>query len=84
MRGPGIKAGTRITSLVSNIDIAPTFLDIAGLPPNSEHDGKSLLPLATTDEDSPERIAFEATWRTQLLIRQVLLIFISNPFHDIF
>jgi arylsulfatase A-like enzyme len=68
-RGPGIAAGTRVTSLVSNIDIAPTFIDIAGLPANPEQDGSSLLPLLTTAENSPERIAAEATWRTSLMIR---------------
>ena len=44
-RGPGIAAGTRLSALISNIDIGPTFLEIAGLPPNPEHDGKSLLSM---------------------------------------
>ena len=54
-RGPGIKPGTRIDALGSNIDIAPTFIDIAGLPPNPEHDGKSLMPLLLTDQGTPGR-----------------------------
>lgn len=37
--------GTRITALGANIDITPTFIDIAGLAPHPEHDGKSLMPL---------------------------------------
>ena len=41
-RGPGIKPGTRLTSIAANIDIAPTFLDIIGLSPNPQHDGKSM------------------------------------------
>ena len=67
-RGPGIAPGTRINSLGSNIDIAPTFIDIAGLPPNPEHDGKSLLPLLLTAQDTPERLKAEKSWRTSLLI----------------
>ena len=66
--GPGIAPGTRINSLGSNIDIAPTFIDIAGLPPNPEHDGKSLLPLLLTVQDTPERLEAENSWRTSLLI----------------
>ena len=37
--------GTRLTAMGANIDITPTFIDIAGLPPNPAHDGKSLMPL---------------------------------------
>lgn len=62
-RGPGIAPGTRLTSLGSNIDIAPTFIAIAGLPPNPEHDGKSLLPLLHAHKD-PQ-------WRTSQLIEYI-------------
>jgi N-acetylglucosamine-6-sulfatase len=48
VRGPGIAAGTRMTALAANIDIAPTFLEIVGLPPNEEHDGSSMLSLLRT------------------------------------
>ncbi len=37
--------GRRVDDLVSHIDLAPTFLDAAGLEPNSMHDGRSLVPL---------------------------------------
>jgi hypothetical protein len=67
-RGPGIAPGTRITSLGSNIDIAPTFIDIAGLPVNPEHDGKSLLPMLSSKQGTVERVATEATWRTSQII----------------
>ena len=40
-----IKAGTKIENLTLNIDIAPTFLDLAGLQPVKEMQGTSLLPL---------------------------------------
>jgi arylsulfatase A-like enzyme len=28
-RGPGIKPGTRLTALASNIDIAPTMIEVS-------------------------------------------------------
>jgi arylsulfatase A-like enzyme len=43
-RWPGqIKAGQRSNSLVSTIDLLPTFLDVAGLAPRAELPGHSLL-----------------------------------------
>jgi N-acetylglucosamine-6-sulfatase len=45
-RHPGlIKAGTKIEGMVANIDIAPTFLDLAGVPVPSRMQGKSFRPL---------------------------------------
>jgi arylsulfatase A-like enzyme len=40
-----IKAGQTSEALVSNLDFAETFLDIAGLPVPDEMQGRSLLPL---------------------------------------
>jgi arylsulfatase A-like enzyme len=45
VRGPGIKAGTVPTELVANIDLAPTFLDLAGLAIPDSMQGRSLAPL---------------------------------------
>jgi len=41
----GVKPGVKLDQLVLNIDIAPTILDIAGIPVPSEMDGMSLYPL---------------------------------------
>jgi len=43
VRGPGIKANTVRDQPVLNIDLAPTFLDIAGVTPPPTMDGKSIL-----------------------------------------
>ncbi len=44
VRWPGrIKPGVRSDALALNIDFAPTFLDVAGLPIPSEMQGRSLL-----------------------------------------
>ena len=72
-RGPNILPGTIVTEMGSNIDIAPTFLDIAGLPPSPEHDGRSLMPLLTKNNVAKHHVAkndhaLDKPWRDHLLI----------------
>jgi hypothetical protein len=43
-------------------------LQIAGLPPNPEHDGKSLLPMLQSKQGTTNRLALEAGWKTSQLI----------------
>lgn len=43
--GPGVLAGRRRENIVSLIDLCPTFMEMAGLPPRENLDGESLLPL---------------------------------------
>jgi arylsulfatase A-like enzyme len=44
---PGhVKPGTKLNEMVLNLDLAPTLLEIAGLPVPAEMEGKSFLPLA--------------------------------------
>jgi N-acetylglucosamine-6-sulfatase len=46
MRYPKLlKPGTKIPAMVANIDIAPTFLDLAGAPIPTQIQGKSLRPV---------------------------------------
>ena len=45
LRGPGIPAGATNNSLVSNVDLAPTILQLASAQPLRTMDGMSLLPL---------------------------------------
>ncbi|MFO0923891.1 MAG: sulfatase [Pirellulales bacterium] len=44
-KGPGIQSGIAPSQFVANIDFAPTFLDLAGLPVPSSMQGRSIAPL---------------------------------------
>ena len=46
IRGPGIPAGTSSGALASNLDLAPTILEMAGASSGRSMDGSSLLALA--------------------------------------
>ena len=45
VRGPGIAAGSEIKEMVLNTDLAPTFVELAGLKEFPAADGRSLAPL---------------------------------------
>jgi N-acetylglucosamine-6-sulfatase len=47
IRGPGIKPGSESNQLASNVDIAPTVLELAGVKARRSIDGRSLYPFAT-------------------------------------
>jgi N-acetylglucosamine-6-sulfatase len=66
VRYPRLASRPRVeTRLVANIDIAPTFYELAGLPIPPEVDGRSLVPLL----DSARTQAVPAVgWRDELLI----------------
>ena len=57
----GIKPGTRSDGLALNVDFAPTFLEIAGLPVPADMQGRSLLPVL--------RGRTPAGWRTSMYYR---------------
>ena len=56
-----VKAGTRSEGMALNVDFAPTFLDVAGVPVPAEMQGRSLLPLL--------RGRPPANWRTAMYYR---------------
>lgn len=62
VRGPGIRAGTVIDELTGNIDLAPTFAELAGVTPPDFVDGRSLVPLLKN------QIVF--SWREGYLLRR--------------
>ncbi|WP_279632452.1 sulfatase-like hydrolase/transferase [Streptomyces bauhiniae] len=43
--GPGVAAGKKITQPAANVDLSPTFQDLAGVKPSATADGSSLVPL---------------------------------------
>ena len=53
--GPGVPQGKVVEGLASNIDSAPTLLDLAGLPPLDDAEGHSLVPMiqGKTSEINP-------------------------------
>ncbi len=57
------KAGTVVTQMVANIDIAPTLLDVAGAPQPAKLHGRSFLPLARGQhEPSRDALLYEYYW----------------------
>ncbi len=59
VRWPGVvKAGGDSRSLLSGEDIAPTFLDAAGLQPGSKMSGRSFLPLLRGEKHEARRYVF--------------------------
>jgi N-acetylglucosamine-6-sulfatase len=64
IRGPGLPAGVSRDEMVLNNDFAPTFADLAGLPPPASVDGRSFASLLDrTRRNDP------ASWRTAFEIR---------------
>lgn len=53
--GAKIKAGRTVDDFVSLTDLAPTFLEAAGIKPPVEMTGRSLLSLVTTGQSDPKR-----------------------------
>lgn len=60
-------SGTRHDELISNVDLLPTLLEIAGRDPPPEIDGRSFLPLLQDDGENEPRseIYAELTWHSQ-------------------
>ncbi len=60
MRGPRIgRAGTVVDEPCSLIDVAPTLLDVAGVPPPMSFRGKSLLPMIAGRPGKPREVCSE-------------------------
>lgn len=56
IRAPGLGAGVRTRALASSVDLAPTLLDLLGLPPLPGAHGVSLRPLFTRNADADTRV----------------------------
>lgn len=75
VRGPGVTAGRVEQGVALNVDLAPTFLDLAGLPPHGDMDGVSLKPLLLSgaSHDSQPRQSFLVEYRGEG---------VERPFHE--
>jgi arylsulfatase A-like enzyme len=62
VRGPGVPAGKTIDLLTGNVDLAPTWAELAGAKADTFVDGRSLLPLWTNATPSA------STWRQAYLL----------------
>ncbi len=62
VRGPGVPAGKTLSHMTLNIDLAPTFAQLAGrrIPPSV--DGRSLVPLLASSPPPP------SAWRKAFLM----------------
>jgi arylsulfatase A-like enzyme len=56
LRGPGVPAGRTVRGQVSNVDFAPTLLDVARARPGRTQDGVSLMPTVRNPSRPPNRV----------------------------
>ena len=79
VRGPGIKANSEFNTLGSQVDLAATWLGMAGIAKPSTMDGKSIVPFIIdgNDPDVPESTKnhikslpsdYAANWRDSMFI----------------
>ena len=68
---PGLVPASRVSSMVNLVDVKPTILELFGLDPVSELDGRSLLPLMQGRESVHRTEVFlsEATWQAKRGVR---------------
>lgn len=62
VRGPGVPAGQVLSHPVLNIDLAPTFAELAGIPIPDSVDGRSLAPLLRAGPPGLDQ------WRSDFLV----------------
>ncbi|XP_071101595.1 putative extracellular sulfatase Sulf-1 homolog isoform X2 [Haliotis cracherodii] len=75
MRGPGIMPRTVINNPVATVDLAPTILDIAGVPTPEQMDGRSMLRLLRMAKDQLLEanggfVPMKRPWRDTILIER--------------
>jgi arylsulfatase A-like enzyme len=58
VRGPGVATGAVVDSIALNIDLAPTFAELASASPADVIDGRSLVPLLRGDPPTEWRHGF--------------------------
>jgi arylsulfatase A-like enzyme/Tfp pilus assembly protein PilF len=56
--GPGVASGKRVRERVGTVDIVPTVLELLGVPPRGDLQGRSLAPLWRGGEKGGDRHAY--------------------------
>jgi arylsulfatase A-like enzyme/Tfp pilus assembly protein PilF len=64
MAGPGLPPGKVVGDPVGLVDLAPTVLDLLGLPPLPDIDGRSVAPLVRGEERPPANYELESLFPT--------------------
>lgn len=80
VRGPGIGPGRVCEAPVSLLDIYPTLLELASLPPRPELEGRSLAGLLKDPESEPDRHAVITYLRGNHAVRHRRWLYIR--YHD--
>ena len=79
-RGPNFKRGTRIASPTGNVDIAPTVLELLGLPIPDDMDGRAIVEAlangpnsveSTTDAHLAGREVLNGVYRQEITVSSV-------------
>ncbi len=81
--GPGLPQGVRVSAAnVQNIDIAPTILELLGLPPAPDMEGHSLVPLLRGETTEPPRPYAFSEWQDIVyVVTDGNYAYIHNPMH---
>jgi choline-sulfatase len=81
LAGPGVPAGAVVPALVRLADVAPTLLELGGLPALGATTGRSLLPLVRSEAEAAPRVAWVETLATQLDFGWSPLLGVRTPSH---
>jgi arylsulfatase A-like enzyme len=66
--GPGVSKGLVVNKPAEMLSIYPTLLELCGLPPNAQNQGKSLSPILQGDETANESLAITTYgWKNHAL-----------------
>ena len=80
--GAGVPAGTRLPTLVQNVDVAPTVLDLLGVPVPDGMEGRSLAGLLRGTSTEPPRPYAFIEWQDVLYaVCDGTRSYVHNPHH---
>ncbi|HEX4822912.1 MAG TPA: sulfatase-like hydrolase/transferase [Candidatus Polarisedimenticolaceae bacterium] len=80
LRGPGLPAGTSVRACVGLVDVAPTILDLLGLPALPATDGRSLKGLMAGAKEPAREYEMESYYPSFAYGWAALRALVSYPF----